>query len=153
MGTLTELDRARAYRDGDRVRSITHTWSAVPMGSVGRVIKPAEHPTLLGVSFDHDPIGDGTGSWSMMYHQIEHTSLCKHLGTVVYEHALYNGWYAQGRQVVADAQERIDAIRAAATKAGENFVWRVIELIAEKMDPMDDWIVADTWDDDDWDDL
>lgn len=52
---------------GTRVVTIRESWDAVPVGSRGTVTQP---PPLLAVAFDHDPEGDGTGSWAMFGHQL-----------------------------------------------------------------------------------
>jgi hypothetical protein len=57
---------------GDRVRTISETWGEdiVPIGATGTIIQP---PPILSVAFDHDPHGDGSGTWAILDHQIEHT--------------------------------------------------------------------------------
>lgn len=60
--------RVQALHIGDRVRTTKESWGddIVPIGSIGSVaqVRP------LTIAFDHDVIGDGTGVWSMMEHQV-----------------------------------------------------------------------------------
>ena len=59
------------FRIGDRVRTTQATWGedTVPVGALGTIVQP---PPLLAVTFDHDPVGDGTGVWAICDWQITH---------------------------------------------------------------------------------
>jgi hypothetical protein len=54
---------------GDRVESTVTGWGdSVPIGSTGTVVNA--DPTGAKVFFDHDPIGDGSGTSVMLNHEL-----------------------------------------------------------------------------------